>query len=83
MSLDVWFKQDIHDTLLALANVQSCQPSYSEVVEAHSLRERSAYRDGFNAALKSVARAFSVTLILQHKIDQRAVLNMSHRSGPY
>ena len=65
MSLDVWFQQDIRNTLLALRSVQRAHIAHADMVEAHIQRERDAYdayRDGFDAALQSVAVAVGIPL---------------------
>ena len=62
MSLDVWFQQDIQNTLLALHSAQVSQPSSQEPSNTCAERECAAYRAGFQAALKSVALAFGIAL---------------------
>ena len=67
MSLDVWFQQDIQNTLLALHSAQAAQPSRREPSDMiterdHAGRECEAYRAGFQAALQSVALAFGIAL---------------------
>jgi hypothetical protein len=62
MSLDVWFQQDIRSTLAALRVAQSSQLDGAKVVESSILGEREAYRAGFEAAIRSVALAFGVTV---------------------
>lgn len=61
MSLDVWFQQDIQNTLLALHSAQAAQPRRG-LVEASVALEHEAYRAGFQAALQSVALAFGISL---------------------
>jgi hypothetical protein len=62
MSLDVFFQQDIRNTLVALRAAQSAQPDCVGVVEASVQRERAAYRAGFEMAIRSVALAFGVAV---------------------
>ena len=62
MSLDVWFQQDIQNTLLALHSAQAAQPSRRESPDTSAGRESEAYRAGFQAALQSVALAFGIPL---------------------
>ena len=61
MSLDVWFQQDIQNTLLALHSAQAAQPQRSPVEPSAAL-EQEAFRAGFQAALQSVALAFGISL---------------------
>lgn len=62
MSLDVWFQQDIQNTLLALHSAQAAQPACRESPDASVVRESDAYHAGFQAALQSVALAFGIAL---------------------
>ena len=62
MSLDVWFQQDIQNTLLALHSAQAAQPLSREPSDTCVRRESEAYRAGFQAALLSVALAFGIAL---------------------
>jgi hypothetical protein len=62
MSLDVWFQQDIQNTLLALHSAQAAQPSRREPADIGAVRESEAYCAGFQAALQSVALAFGIAL---------------------
>ena len=67
MSLDVWFQQDIQNTLLALHSAQAAQPLSREPSDMiterdHVRRENEAYRAGFQAALLTVALAFGIAL---------------------
>lgn len=66
MSLDVFFQQDIRNTLVALRAAQSAQPDCVGIVEASVQRERDAYRAGFEMAIRSVALAFGIA------VDERA-----------
>jgi hypothetical protein len=68
MSLDVFFQQDIRNTLVALRAAQSAQPDCVAIVEASVQRERDAYRAGFEMAIRSVALAFGIAA------DERAAV---------
>src|SRR5205085_105568 len=62
MSLDVFFQQDIRNTLVALRAAQSAQPDCAGIIEASVQRERDAYRAGFEMAIRSVALAFGIAV---------------------
>lgn len=61
MSLDVWFKDDIRNTLLALN--ETSHDTHAQVValcgESASAR---SYRSGYGDALRAVAIAFGVAI---------------------
>ena len=61
MSLDVWFKDDIRNTLIALdlASAASATQSVSGPRANHAAR---LYREGFQDAVKAVAVAFGIHL---------------------
>ena len=60
--MDVFFQQDIRNTLVALRAAQSAQPDCVGIVEASVQRERDAYRAGFEMAIRSVALAFGIAV---------------------
>ncbi len=62
MNTSLWSRDEIRNLLIALYSVQLDQPALCEVVAPYVLRERQAYRDGFNAALQSVALACGIAL---------------------
>ncbi len=66
MSLDVWFKKDIHNLLLAidLANGSTC--AKLAPVAAESLASM-YYRAGYADALSAVAKAFGICITLHSK----------------
>ena len=61
MSLDVWFKDDIRNTLIAidLASAASATQAASGPRGNHAVR---LYREGFQDAVKAVAMAFGIQI---------------------
>ena len=61
MSLDVWFKDDIRNTLLAidLASAAAVTRAASGPHGNHAMR---LYREGFQDAVKAVATAVGITI---------------------
>jgi len=65
MGLDIWFKEDIANILRAaeaanLSAMIAADQSGPETTEADADRLRQAYRDGFSAALATVALALGL-----------------------
>ncbi len=61
MSLDVWFKEDIQHTLLAL-NEANGTMLVRLAANANDLSELQTYRDGYCDALRAVAIALGIAL---------------------
>ena len=60
MSLDVWFKDDIRNTLLALS--EASQDTHAQVVSlVGESPTAQSYRSGYGDALRAVAIAFGIT----------------------
>lgn len=60
MSLDVWFKDDIRNTLLALS--ETSQDTHAQIVAlVGESPTAQSYRSGYGDALRAVAIAFGIT----------------------
>lgn len=60
---DVYLRSDINNALKAIKNTNEA------VMRRLSSPEGNAYRDGFNAALESVALAFNIDSTQTHVVD--------------
>lgn len=74
MSLDVWFQQDIKNTLLAI-NQTSLDTTVRLASLAGETSELKAYRAGYNDALHAIAIAFGIA----HPATQTKALEMQPR----
>ncbi len=61
MSLDVWFRDDIKNTLVAL-NQANGAAALRLMVRDNDVREAQLYRDGYRDALRAVAIAFGIAI---------------------
>ena len=72
MSLDVWFQQDIQNTLLALHSAQAAQPARRETLDNGAGRECEAAVAGHDrggvARRPAHCRVASLRMLAQHRV---------------
>ena len=61
MSLDVWFKDDIRNTLVAI-DTASADAITRAAAGPHGNHAMRLYREGFQDAVKAVATAFGISI---------------------
>jgi len=82
MSLDVWFKDDIRNTLLALS--ETSQDTHAQIVAlVGESQTAQSYRSGYGDALRAVAIAFGITAPRASEERQATMPRLeSGRAGP-